>query len=256
MSRVVTAIADGSVTVNVAGTPEVVQYLIFEKADGDARSYLNTSASFDMAWALRALHHVCTGLRQMHQGRMAHQDLKPSNVLLFGKASSKIGDVGRAWYKGFAAPHDALACAGDPTYAPPESLYGYVDPDSNARRMGCDGYLLGSMVLFFFMNVAATPAILAKMLPSHHPSRWHDAYALVLPFLRDAFDRVAIDFANSLRPDLRKELPTIFRQLCDPDPKLRGHPADRASIGNSYSLQRYEGKFSTLAGKAEFKLIH
>ena len=90
---------------------------------------------------------------------------------------------------------------------------------------------------------------------SHHPARWHDSYARVLPFVRDAFDRVAHDFANSLSSDLRKELPTVFRQLCDPDPKLRGHPADHASIGNSYSLIRYEGKFNTLAGKAELKLI-
>jgi serine/threonine protein kinase len=256
MSRVVTAIADGSVTVNISGTPEVVQYLILERADGDARSFLNASASFDMAWALRSLHHIAIGLRQMHQENMAHQDLKPSNVLIFGKNSSKIGDVGRAWYKGSVSPHEGLACAGDPAYAPPESLYGHADPDSNARRMGCDCYLLGSMVLFFFTNVAATPAILAKMLPSHHPTRWRDAYARVLPFVRDAFDRVAIEFSNSLSPDLRKDLPTIFRQLCDPDPRLRGHPADRASIGNSYSLLRYEGKFNTLAGKAEFKLIN
>ena len=85
MSRVVTAIADGSVTVNIGGTSEVVQYLIFEKADGDARSFLNASSAFDLAWSLRALHHVTVGLRQMHQSRMAHQDLKPSNVLLFGK---------------------------------------------------------------------------------------------------------------------------------------------------------------------------
>lgn len=255
MSRVVTAITDGSVTVNVSGAPEVVQYLILEKADGDARSFLNASASFDMAWTLRSLHHVSTGLRQMHQAGMAHQDLKPSNVLLFGKTSSKIGDVGRAWHNGSVAPHEGVACAGDRGYAPPELLYGHIDPDSNARRMGCDCYLLGSMVLFFFMNVPATPAILAKMLPSHHPTRWHDSYVRVLPFVRDAFDRLAIDFANSLSPDLRKDLPTIFRQLCEPDPKLRGHPADRASIGRSYSLLRYEGKFNTLAAKAELKLI-
>jgi eukaryotic-like serine/threonine-protein kinase len=111
------------------------------------------------------------------------------------------------------------------------------------------------MVLFFFANVAATPAILAKMLPSHQPIVWTDSYSRVLPFVRNAFDSVAAEFAAILSDDLRKELPTIFRQLCDPDPQLRGHPADHASIANSYSLQRYVGKFATLAGKAELKLI-
>jgi eukaryotic-like serine/threonine-protein kinase len=255
MSRVVTAIADGSVTLDVNGRQEVVQYLILEKADSDARSFLNASASFDMAWALRSLHHVSNGLRQMHQEEMAHQDLKPSNILLFGSNSSKIGDVGRASDKRSVAPHEGLPCAGDPTYAPPELLYGHVEADWGARRMGCDCYLLGSMVLFFFMNVAATPAILSKMLPSHHPTVWRDTYARILPFVRDAFDTVAEEFEKALSPDLRAVLPVVFRQLCDPDPKLRGHPADRASIGNSYSLERYVGKFNTLASRSEMKII-
>jgi serine/threonine protein kinase len=191
----------------------------------------------------------------MHKGEMAHQDLKPSNILVFGSNSSKIGDVGRAWQKGVAAPHETLACASDPSYAPPELLYNHIERDSNARRLGCDCYLLGSMVLFFFANVAATPAILTKMLPSHHPALWTDTYPRVLPFLRNAFDEVAIEFTSCLSEDLQSELPVIFRQLCDPDPTLRGHPADRASIGNSYSLERYVGKFSTLSRRAELKLI-
>ena len=255
MSRVVAAIADGSVAVQVNGNAEVVQYLILEKADDDARAFLNKSSSFDLAWSLRALHHVSLGLQQMHQRQMAHQDLKPSNILVFGRGSSKIGDVGRAWHKGVAAPHEAITCAGDPAYAPPELLYDHLEPDSNARRTGCDCYLLGSMVLFFFTNVAATPAILAHMQPSHFPRIWSDSYARVLPFVRDAFDEVAEAFEAALLPPLDKELSAIFRQLCDPDPKLRGHPADHASVGNSYSLQRYVGKFDTLARKAEHKLI-
>jgi len=255
LSRIVTAVADGSVSVRMNGNSEIVQFLILEKADGDVRSLLTTSSKFETAWSLRALHHVSTGLYQMHQRRMAHQDLKPSNILRFGPSSSKIGDVGRAWQHGVPAPHENEACAGDPGYAPPELLYNHVETDSNVRRLGCDCYLLGSMVLFFFANVAATPAILARMLPSHQPTAWTDSYSRVLPFVRNAFDSVAAEFAAILSDDLRTELPTMFRQLCDPDPQLRGHPADHASIGNSYSLQRYVGKFATLAGKAELKLI-
>jgi len=255
LSRVVTAVADGSVSVSLNGKSEVVQFLIFEKADGDVRSLLTINTKFDTAWSLRALHHVSTGLYQMHRRRMAHQDVKPSNILRFGTSSCKIGDVGRAWQHGVPAPHENLVCAGDPGYAPPELLYNHVESDSNVRRLGCDCYLLGSMVLFFFANVAATPAILAKMLPSLQPAAWTDSYSRVLPFVRNAFDIVAAQFAAGLSADLKTELPTIFRQLCDPDPNLRGHPADRASIGNSYSLQRYVGKFATLAGKAELKLI-
>src|SRR5438045_2475021 len=89
MSRVVTAIADGSIQVPTPNGPQVVQYIIFEKADCDCRNFINTSNFFDVAWALRSLHHIATGLRQMHINDMANQDLKPSNVLVFRQNSSK-----------------------------------------------------------------------------------------------------------------------------------------------------------------------
>ena len=64
----------------------------------------------------------------MHINDMANQDLKPSNVLVFRQNSSKLGDVGRAAYRGHSPPHETFACAGDPAYAPPEALYDYRDP--------------------------------------------------------------------------------------------------------------------------------
>ncbi len=255
MTRVVSAIADGSVQVATPLGPQVVQYLIFEKADSDSRNFINTSKSFDVAWALRSLHHVATGLRQMHSHDMAHQDVKPSNILVFNNTSSKISDVGRAAYKGHTPPHENFSCAGDPTYAPPEVLYDHREPDWGARRLGCDCYLLGSMVCFFFTGVATTPAILSHMLPQHHPRIWGGDYLQVIPFVRDAFDKVITTFERSLHPSLRVVLPTVVRQLCDPDPKLRGHPRDRASIGSAYSLERYISTFNTLAARAEAQLL-
>ena len=84
MTRVVAAIADGSVNVPTPTGPEIVQYLILEKAECDSRSFVLAGRAFDTAWGLRALRHIATGLRQMHGHGMAHQDVKPSNVLVFG----------------------------------------------------------------------------------------------------------------------------------------------------------------------------
>src|SRR5204862_166519 len=95
-----------------------VEYLIFEKADADIRAHLDAHADLDIAFALRALHHVAIGLKQLHSVNVAHQDVKPSNVLIFPGNESKVGDLGRAWAGGMRAPHDdAKPCAGDRNYA-------------------------------------------------------------------------------------------------------------------------------------------
>lgn len=100
LDRVVRALADGSV--QVADYP--VQYLIFELANGDVRSQADLSKRFDLAWSLRALHHVATGLNQLHTNGIAHQDLKPSNVLVFENKVAKLADLGRAAYQGHTPP--------------------------------------------------------------------------------------------------------------------------------------------------------
>jgi serine/threonine protein kinase len=255
LTRVVRAIADGSVQVPTLSGTEVVQYLIFEKADSDSRNFINTSKAFDTAWALRSLHHVATGLRQMHINDMAHQDVKPSNILVFNNNSSKISDVGRAAYKGHSPPHENLSCPGDPSYAPPEVLYHHREVDWGPRRLACDCYLLGSMVSFFFTGVAATPGMLAHLLPQHHPRVWTGTYQQVLPYIRDAFGKMVDNFEQTVDVSLRPGLSSIVRQLCDPDPRLRGHPKDRSSIGNAFSLERYVSAFNLLASKAELKLL-
>lgn len=120
-----------------------VECLVFERADGDIRAHLDAQDRFDLVFVLRTLHHVATGLEQLHRVKIAHQDLKPSNVLVFGnEGSRKIGDLGRAWSEEHNAPHDACNYAGDRGYAPPELLYSDVSVDVGTRRFGCDAFHL------------------------------------------------------------------------------------------------------------------
>lgn len=257
MDRVVRALDRGEIVVDGAEGFGNVSYLIFERADGDIRHALDSiGAAFDYAWALRMLHHSATGLWQMHRQGLAHQDVKPSNVLTFGRTSSKLGDLGRASRRDSTAPHDDYHCAGDPQYAPPELLYGQVAVDWSARRQACDMYLLGSLTMFAFSGATATAATLSFLDESQRPDAWQESYVSVLPYVRIAFAQAVDEFEQALPEDLASRLVPIVRQLCDPDPDLRGHPRTRANRNaNRYSLERYVSELNLLARRAEIGMF-
>ena len=254
LDHVVTAITDGTVRLNNATDSGVVQYLIFELADGDVRKQANLSERFDIAWSLRSLHNVAVGLQELHYRDIAHQDLKPSNVLIFKRNISKVADFGRAAYKGHVPPHENLEVAGDPTYAPVELLYGYIDPEWNRRRLGCDLYLLGSMAVYFFLGAGVTTLILKELPEAFHWKNWGGTFDDVLPYINDAFQIVLEHYQKALPASLQNDLTEVVGYLCEPDPRLRGHPKNRTTY-NKLSLERFVSKFNLLAKRAELKLL-
>jgi eukaryotic-like serine/threonine-protein kinase len=256
LSRVITALDDGAVTVPGVPPPSTVQYIIFELAEGDVRSQMDRIDELDISWALRSLHHMAVGLAQLHSINVAHQDLKPSNVLLFGaRTSSKLADLGRAAEKGVDTPHYDVTVAGDWSYAPPELLYGASPVSWDARRMGCDAYLLGSMIASLFTTVAMTPLVMMGLEQRFHWSNWTGSYDEVLPYLRAAHAEAVRYVSGEFPSEYKSELTDVLEQLCDPDPSLRGHPRNRQSrFGDPYSLERYVSAFNLLACRAELRL--
>jgi serine/threonine protein kinase len=254
MDRVVHPIDFGNVMVDDTAVGKV-DYIILEAADCDVRSFLSASAKIDLAWKLRALHHIATGIHQLHSANIAHQDVKPSNVLVFGTRVSKIADLGSASLKGSVCPRDEKDFSGDPAYAPPELLYGHQNADWTARRFGCDAYLLGSMIVFMFTGLSSTSLLLSKTASAHHPKVWKGTYKEVTPYLKDAFGEALGSFEKCL-PDepFRTELKTIVSYLCEPDLALRGHPEARAGHSARLSLERFLSKLDLLARRAELSL--
>lgn len=258
LDRVVHAYTSGTITIDEPMAEGVVEYLIFELADGDIRKIIQFSQNFDLAWSLRSLHQIATGLKQLHTNGIYHQDLKPSNVLTFSGKNFKLADLGRAVYEGHTATHYNYPFAGDPSYAPPDLAYGYVPSDARQWRLSCDVYHLGSMVVFFFTGLGMTQLLMKHLditlKPRIYPflGQWTGTYLEVLPYVRDAFDNAVIEFSNEVKdPKLHETLTKIVRELCDPDAKLRGHPRYRRSNGNSFSLETYIGTFNLLAHRAE-----
>ena len=255
LSRVVRVLDAGTIPSENGNPAGVVQYLIFELADRDVRSHVNrVMGDFDRAWALRTAHHVAAALRQLHSIGVAHQDIKPSNILVFEGRHSKLADLGRSSDRGSASPHDQLDCAGDRTYAPPELLYGHAPTDWVTRRLACDLYLLGSIVTYFFAEVSMTHALMQRLEKSHRPSEWGGAYEEVTPFIYHAFQGIIREFRKEFTFDRAGDVCDAIQQLCNPDPERRGHPENPARGAGKYSLERYVSRFDFLAKRAEYSL--
>ena len=185
LNRIVRPLAFGKVMVDESSLIGEVDYVIFELADrGDIRKHLDAQLKTDTAFLLRTLHHISAGLEQLHGQGIAHQDLKPSNVLVFHEGDTKLADLGRAAAKGLQSPHDRSKIAGDRGYAPPELLYGSVPQDWNKRRFGCDAYLLGSMAVFLVTGCSMTSLLGDHLKPSQHWTQWPGTFNEVLPYVR------------------------------------------------------------------------
>jgi len=259
MDRVVIALESGQASVGV-NLQDKAPYLIFELADGDVRRRVQrVNDSLRLSWWLHAMHQISVGLQQLHSRRIAHQDLKPSNVLAFGNARDfRVADLGRAICDGTAGPHDDLLFSGDFGYAPPEILYTQLDPDFATRRLGCDLYLLGSMIFFFATGFGCTQQLVSRLAVSERPQTirgtWNGTYVAALPIIQHHFTDLLAELSEALDPSVAEELTKAASELCNPDPAFRGHPLDRVKAGDRFSLQRYIAIFDRLAKRAD--LVH
>lgn len=240
LSRVVVAVTYGYVQVpTLPGPSGTVYYLIFELADGDVRKQVDLNTRLDCLTCLKILDDVTLGMLQIHREAIAHQDLKPSNVLLYGKDGSRVADFGRSSRKGKQVWMDNLDVAGDTTYAPPEQLYSHLHPDFVARRQGCDMYLLGNLAAFLFSGVNVTAAVFVRLDPQFLPHNWGGTYEQALPYIQHAFNDAIAELSREVDPVVRAEVTTMVRELCNPDLTKRGH---RKGVGtfSQYSLERFK----------------
>lgn len=254
LSRIVKVLDHGVLPARNGDPSSVVQYLVFELAKSDVRSMVSFGKDLDEAWILRALHSVTAALQQLHSVAIAHQDIKPANVLAFQqhqlKEHFKIADLGRASDRDMRSLNDNLIFAGDETYAPLELLYGHFEPDWNTRRLACDLYLLGSLIVYFYTGVSFTQSILQRADSRYHYSHWNGTYRDVLPYLQHAYSQFIRELEEDQWDGQSAPISGLVRELTDLDPTRRGHPRD-SRTKNKYALQRYVTKLNLLAFRAE-----
>lgn len=225
-----------------------VPYLVFEVANaGDIRPTVDVSKAVNDEWRFFVLHQTAAALMQLHKEAIAHQDLKPSNVLRFSGEVLKLGDLGRSSLRGVAAPHDSLPCAGALNYAPFEQRYSYEVADWVERRLTTDVFHLGCLATYVFTNIVLPQYVMQRLPSAYSPEHWGGPYVDVLPHIRSAFVAAVGELSGDFPARYRSDLEALVLDLCDPDPAKRG----RVALGPNRSpdllwLQRVTSKLDAL----------
>jgi len=257
LSKIVTPLGHGQVTFEGQPSFYNVYYIIFEMADSNLRNQIAKMQVFDLAWILRSLHHTAVALEQLHKSGIAHQDLKPSNVLIFNK-ESKVGDLGRSSDINLPSANDKYMVPGDRTYAPFELFYSFNAKNDFQLRYASDLYHLGSLVFFYFLHKNLQEIIWLQII-KHDISKnltKTDFYA-DLPFFQEGFTYALNVLSNEIKRysnNLCKDIIPLVKMLCEIDPYKRGHIENRRTNLNQYSLERFISSFDLLAKKVEYKL--
>jgi serine/threonine protein kinase len=247
LKNIATAVDTGKFTHPAVNNGRPVDYMVFEIAVRDVRSVLNFRNTIKPSVNLKILLHACNGLRELHSLSIAHQDVKPSNVLVYQNDHSKITDLGRSTKFGTHIWHDAYIFAGDYTYAPPEVLYRHNLTDWHTKRFSADLYMLGNLAVYLFTGVGLTQQLTSNLHISVSPERWKGSFADVLPYLLNAFQTTLKNdkcFSDPALDPLRQ----IVIELCHPDPLKRGSPKIHR-LPHKFSLQRYSSMFDRLLRK-------
>lgn len=258
LGRIVQVIESDKVERDANAPPVLrhVPFLIFELAEGDIRDSVDLSKAVSDQWRFQILHQTTLALLQLHKEQIAHQDLKPSNVLRFSDQRLKLGDLGRSSLRGKPAPHDTMPIAGAHNYAPFEQRYSYLREDWLERRLSTDVFHLGCLVVFSFTNMCFPEYVLAKLAEPYRPGTWGDSYELVVEHIQAATVAALAELSSELPERFRAELIDIVRDLCHPDPTMRGRTSMESRTKNGpLWLERYVSRFDILEKKARIRQV-
>jgi len=255
LTRIVRALESGTIRVSGA-QPDAVSYLIFELADGDARDVVSATDSADHAPMLRLAHQAAVGVAQLHGVGGAHQDLKPSNLLVWiagAEPEAKLGDLGCAYLKGRPAPQDEDRVAGDPGYAAPEQLYEWNNELPAAhQRIAADMFMFGGLICFLLTSVPYNGLLRMNLDRTFGWSEWQGSFSEVLPALVDAHGMATGRLGEVLDEAVGPDVAEVVWQLCHPDPTVRGDPRARRLGHNPFALERYVSRLNLIHRRAIF----
>lgn len=255
MSKVLKFIGHEYLSSDNTGNPLTnVSCLIMEAGTEDLRRLFNTNRTAACVWNLQVLRDVSQAIAQLHKGGIAHQDIKPSNVIEvasngIGGEIMKVGDLGRVVRREHVGPFDGLHWPGDVRYSPPERWYGYLPPDWSDARDASDAYMLGSLMVYLFTGTTIQSLVLNHIPPAFLPGIWTGSFDQDLKaVLVDAHSRVLNEhLLPQLEHAIAEGLFAIANNLTNPDPLRRGDTNARKQSGRPVGMDRVHQKLNTLA---------
>ena len=100
-------------------------------------------------------------------------------------------------------------------------------------------FMLGGLLAYLVADEHLVGCILSHLPPSFHPLSWKGGYQTALPAVKKAtYDAIA-HLTHGLPDEIRDDVSQMLLWLCEPDPRMRGHPDSiRAKHGDPHSLER------------------
>ena len=246
----------GAELYRIPGNAIPIPFLVFEKADGNVKEYINFQDKADFVWKLKSLHDIATGIQQLHSIEVIHQDLKPSNILQF-KAQSKIGDLGRSKTFGGNGLYDHESIGGDRAYAPLEVIpdYAFLQPKQYLdRNLAMDSYQLGNLMTFYFTGLNMTALVMKNLKEMGVEGGGTEEE--MRSYLQVAFDSSVEEVKRAIEyEEFREDIGLMIQQLCNPDPNKRNDEKTLRQRGSNYALHRYITKLNVLQRRAEIFLL-
>ena len=258
MSKVVQMVSHGDLIFKRRSDGEEYSFIciVMERGEGDIKNHVDYAPNQSPYWKLCVLRDVSLAIAQIERANLAHNDVKPSNVIRFqsngDEHSVKLGDIARAVRKDGQGPFDGLEWAGDPGHKPIEVLYGWKEPEWQDRRTAADAYMLGNLIAFLFIGASLTERIVNSLPQQYHPFAHAADYRQVLPIIKHTWSIIVKNQIAPAFPDaIRAELESILCWLTEPDPQIRGDEAARRS--GVVGMDRIHSRLVRLAQKTRIQ---
>lgn len=224
MEGVVVALASGIHPGNFHGVEVAVPYLIFEKADGDVRTHPKAQ-DYNLEWRLRIFQGACVSMQQLHRAEIAHQDIKPSNILIFEDARAKVADLGHSTRRTDPSSFETNDHPGDRNYYPIELLYGtFHDGNWIRRRFGADMFMMGCLLTYLVSDASLLTLMFDRLDRRFWPQVWKGTYDEVRPHLEMAMDEVLAELKRCLPVSVADDICHMINSLAHPNCQRRGRP--------------------------------
>ena len=127
----------------------------------------------DRTGLLEAVCAATDGIHEAHLHHVAHRDIKPQNILIFGPGSGKIADFGIARWRTRRVNRDTVMLT--PKYASPEQAF-YALTGEHEQNVDLRGDVYSWMIMVY------------ELITGHHPFSWAIKAAAGRPAARAAQD--------------------------------------------------------------------